>query len=320
MFEIGYHASHEQFNPAELLGYVKLAEKAGFDCAMCSDHFHPWSREQGQSGFTWSWLGSALEATKLSFGTVNAPGQRYHPAIIAQAAATLCQMYPGRFWLSVGSGENLNEHITGDPWPEKDTLNARLKECVSIMRSLWGGETVNHEGLIKVRDARLFTLPPEPPLIVGAAITEATAGWIGSFTDALITIYKPLDEIKRVVDAFQHGAGKGKSMYIQVQLSCAESDDKAEDAAYEQWRTNVIDSDLLANLSMPEDFEKAAKSLTPADLHKGMIISSSPERFIEEINAIAGLGFERIYLHNVTRDQNYFIEQFSRHVLPKLRG
>jgi coenzyme F420-dependent glucose-6-phosphate dehydrogenase len=116
---IGYHASHEQFRPGDLLRYVQLAEQAGFGAAMCSDHFHPWSERQGQSGFAWAWLGAALEATSLSFGLVNAPGQRYHPAIIAQAAATLADMFPGRFWIAVGSGQALNEHITGERWPSK---------------------------------------------------------------------------------------------------------------------------------------------------------------------------------------------------------
>ena len=167
MIHIGYHASHEQFRPSELLDYVQRAEQAGFTAAMCSDHFFPWSESQGQSGFTWSWLGAALQATGLSFGTVNAPGQRYHPAIIAQAAATLAEMYPGRFWLAVGSGEWVNEHITGERWPTKAERNQRLQESVAVMRALWAGETVTHRGLIEVEEARLYTRPAEAPMVVG---------------------------------------------------------------------------------------------------------------------------------------------------------
>src|SRR5688500_19904508 len=126
MATLGYHCAHEQLPPSTLLRHLKDAADAGFTAAMCSDHFHPWSERQGHSGFTWSWLGAALEATPLSFGTVCAPGQRYHPAVIAQAAATLAVMYPERFWLAVGSGEALNEKITGDPWPSKEQRNARL--------------------------------------------------------------------------------------------------------------------------------------------------------------------------------------------------
>ncbi len=133
---IAYHASHEQFDPHSLLEYAQLAESAGFQAAMCSDHFSPWSERQGNSGFAFSWLGAALQATHFSFGTVSAPGQRYHPAIVAQAAATLAQMYPGRFWLALGSGELLNEHITGDRWPAKEPRQQRLRECVDVMRAL----------------------------------------------------------------------------------------------------------------------------------------------------------------------------------------
>ena len=159
MPRIGIHASHEQIAPSRLLAAVRHAEAAGFGAAMCSDHFSPWSVRQGESGFAWSWLGAALEATDLSLGCVNAPGQRYHPAIVAQAAATLAEMYPGRFWVALGSGEASNEHITGAPWPDKATRTARLRECVDVMRALFAGEVVDHDGLVTVDRARLWTLP-----------------------------------------------------------------------------------------------------------------------------------------------------------------
>src|SRR5687767_3285197 len=154
MPRIGYHASHEQFPPSALLRLAQRAVAAGFGAVMCSDHLHPWSEAQGHSGFAWSWLGAAMQATDVPFGVVNAPGYRYHPVIIAQAAATLAEMFPGRFWLAVGSGENVNEHITGQPWPPKHTRNDRLKECVDVMRALWAGEMVNHRGLVQVVDAK----------------------------------------------------------------------------------------------------------------------------------------------------------------------
>lgn len=136
----GLHASHEQIPPADLLDAVVRAEQAGFTAAMCSDHFSPWSVRQGESGFAWSWLGAALQATdQTPFGVVNAPGQRYHPAIVAQAVASLASMYPGRFWAALGSGEASNEHITGARWPRKDLRNARLRECVDIIRALLEG-------------------------------------------------------------------------------------------------------------------------------------------------------------------------------------
>src|SRR5688500_19628475 len=150
---IGFHASHEQVRPDRLLRLVQAAESAGFDAGTSSDDWAPWSDEQGESGFAWSWLGAALQATSLPFGVVNAPGQRYHPAIIAQAAATLNVMFPDRFWIATGSGQLLNEHITGDRWPPKEERNERLREAADVMRRLWAGETVTHEGRIHVSEA-----------------------------------------------------------------------------------------------------------------------------------------------------------------------
>src|ERR687897_3769873 len=144
------HCSHEQIPPSRLLRFVQRAEEAGFDGGMSSDHFSPWSERHGESGFAWSFLGAAMATTRLPFGVVNAPGQRYHPAIVAQAAATLTEMFPGRLWVALGSGEASNEHITGDGWPNKATRNARLRECVDIIRALLAGEVVDHAGLVRV--------------------------------------------------------------------------------------------------------------------------------------------------------------------------
>src|SRR5215204_3946230 len=182
---IGYHASHEQLLPSALLRCVVAAEAAGFQTAMCSDHFAPWSSRQGHSGFAWSWLGAALQATGLGFGVVNAPGQRYHPAIVAQAAATLSELFPERFWLALGSGEASNEHITGDRWPPKEERRARLGEAVAVIRALLAGETVSHDGLVTVDRARLWTLPERPPALIGAAISADTAAWAGDEETAL---------------------------------------------------------------------------------------------------------------------------------------
>ena len=200
---VGFHASHEQIDPRSLLDVVQAAEFAGFQAAICSDHFSPWSTRQGQSGFAWSWLGAALQATSFSFGVVNAPGQRYHPAIIAQAAATLSQMFPGRFWVALGSGEAMNEHITGEGWPVKSLRNARLRECVDVMRALFAGETVSHSGLVQVDRARLWTRPATPPPLVGAAVSEATAAWVGDWADGLVTINQPKDKLERMIAAFR---------------------------------------------------------------------------------------------------------------------
>jgi probable non-F420 flavinoid oxidoreductase len=314
----GYHASHEQFKPGDLLRWVQLAEQAGFQAGMCSDHFHPWNNLQGQSGFAWSWLGAALQATSLPFGTVCAPGQRYHPAIIAQAAATLADMYPGRFWVALGSGEALNEHITGDPWPSKAERNQRLKESVDVMRALWAGETVTHRGLVQVGDARLYTRPQTPPRIVGAAVTAETAEWVAGWADALITVNQPREKLQPVVDAFRRGGGEGKPMFLQVHVSYAKTEEEALRTAHEQWRSNCFDSQTLADLRMPEDFEAAASSITPEDVRKKSVrVSSDLAQHVAWLHDDIALGFEQIYLHNVNHDQERFIDAFGEKVLPQ---
>ncbi len=210
MVTVGYHASHEQHAPSRLRSHLVAAEQAGFTAGMCSDHFHPWSEQQGQSGFAWSWLGAALEATQLPMGVVNAPGQRYHPAIIAQAAATLAEMYPERFWLAVGSGQDLNEHITGEAWPRKADRDQRLLESVEVIRALWRGETVTHRGAVVVEDAHLYTRPERPPRLLGAALTPRTAQWVGGWDDGMVTIAKPHEELREIVEAFRAGGGQDK--------------------------------------------------------------------------------------------------------------
>ena len=316
---IGYHASHEQHPPSSLLTYVGLAEQAGFDAAMCSDHLHPWSERQGESGFAWSWLGAALQATGLPMGVVNAPGQRYHPAIVAQAAATLAEMFPDRFWLAVGSGQDLNEHITGGVWPRKPDRNQRLLESVQVMRALWRGETVTHRGAVVVEDARLFTRPLDPPRLVGAAITAETARWVGGWADGLITIAKPIDELRPIVEAFREDGGEDKPMALQVQLSYAPTEEEALHAAHEQWGTNIFDSPVLASLRMPADFEAAAEYVRPDDLQGPVLVSADVGQHASWLAGFVELGFSELYLHDVHRDQQRFITDFGERVLPELR-
>src|SRR5215203_1903773 len=221
MPKIGYHASHEQFAPSELLKLVRTAENAGFDCAMSSDHFRPWGPAQGQSGFAWSWLGAAMQATSLPYGVISAPGYRYHPAILAQGAATLAEMFPGRFWLALGSGQRLNEDITGGAWPEKRERNARLRECADVIRALLAGETVSHHGRVAVVQAKLYSRPAEPPPLLGAAVTEQTAEEVGAWADGLLTVSATADQMRKVVEAFRRGGGEGKRLVAQVGLNWA---------------------------------------------------------------------------------------------------
>jgi G6PDH family F420-dependent oxidoreductase len=209
-----YHASHEQFSPSALVHYARLAEQAGFTAVSSSDHLQPWSRRQGQSGFSWAWLGAAMQATALPSSLVCAPGQRYHPILIAQAAATLAELFPGRFRLALGSGEALNERALGQPWPSKAERHAHLLECVDVIRALWAGEVVTYDGSVRIEEGRLYTRPAVPPRLFGAAITAATARWIGGWADGLLTLGGPPETVRRTLEAFHEGGGAGKPVIL----------------------------------------------------------------------------------------------------------
>ena len=315
---IGFHASHEQFRPDRLLRLVQAAEASGFDAAMCSDHWGPWSEEQGESGFAWSWLGAALARTSLPFGVVNAPGQRYHPAIIAQAAATLNVMFPDRFWIAIGSGQLLNEHITGERWPTKPERNERLRESADIMRLLWAGETVSHSGHVTVSEAKLWTRPERPPMLVGAAVTPPTAAWVAEWADALITVVQADEQLDAVVDAFRSNGGEGKPMYLQVHVAYAPSEGEARDAAFAQWRQNTLPNSVMTELAHPAQIAAAATHVTPEDLDGAVRISSDLGRHVEWLRGDLERGFDGLYLHEVGPEQERFVEVFGREVLPRL--
>jgi probable non-F420 flavinoid oxidoreductase len=315
---LGFHVSHEQLSPARGLAAVRAAETAGFRAAMCSDHLAPWGERQGESGYAWSWLGAAMQATSVPFGVVTAPGQRYHPALVAQAIATLGDLFPGRFWAALGSGEALNEHVTGDRWPDKTTRDARLLECVDVIRALLRGEEVSHDGLVRVDRARVWSLPERSPDLYGAAVSEETARTVGGWADGLITVYRPVDELRRVIDAFHQGGGERKPVAVQVHLSWAEDHDQALEIAHDQWRTNVFASDLAWNLELPSQFDAAAERVRLADVTDSVLISADPGMHVKWLREVAELDVDAIYLHHVGKEQDRFLDVFAREVLPEV--
>lgn len=318
MVTVGFHASHEQLAPSAALDAVVRATSAGFGAAMCSDHLVPWSERQGESGFAWSWLGAALQATDVSFGVVTAPGQRYHPAILAQAIATLAEMYPGRFWAALGSGEAMNEHVTGDRWPSKPVRDARLLECVEVMRALLRGEEVDHDGLIRVDRARLWSLPAQPPRLIGAAVSEATAATVGGWADGLITVNQPVETLERVIAAFRDSGGADAPVYLQVHVSWAEDEDTALKLAYDQWRSNVFSSELNWNLELVSQFDAAAEKVRPEDVRGPVLVSADLDWHVERLGELASLGVDGLYLHHVGKPQDAFIDAFAAEVVPQL--
>lgn len=314
---LGYQASHEQFLPSDLLRYAVLAQQAGFTSINSSDHFYPWSKRQGQSGYSFAWLGAAMAKTSLPYGVVCTPGYRYHPAVVAQAAATLAEMFPNRFWMALASGEALNERITGEKFPIKSERNERLLECADIIKRLLKGETVNHFGRVTVEAAKLYTLPKQMPLFVGAAVTKETAAWMGSWADGMITVHREQSKLKEVVDAFRNNGGEGKPVFLKVQLSYADSEEEALQGAWDQWRTNIFHSTALSELWQVEQFDKVAEFVQPEELRGMVRISSDIQQHLDWINEDLKLGFERIILHNVNRQQEHFIRTFGEKVLPR---
>jgi probable non-F420 flavinoid oxidoreductase len=321
MTTFGWHASHEQVHPAALRDAAVRAEEAGFEAVMCSDHLAPWSLAQGHSGFTWTWLGAALQATtQVPFGSFHAPGQRYHPVVSAHAIATVAAMFPGRFpWVALGSGEALNEHVTGQPWPRKQLRQARLRECVDIMRALWRGEEVSHEGLVTVDSARLWSLPEQAPLLVAGAVSERTAAWAALWADGLLTVNQPSDRLRRVIDAYRSAGGQGR-IRLQVHVSYAEDEDRALQIATEQWRSNCLPTALTWDLASPEQFEAATRHVPAEVVAHNVRVSADLEQHAAWLAEYSDLGFEEIYVHHVGQEQDAFIDAFGAKVLPQLRG
>lgn len=318
-----YHASQEQFPPRELLKLAQLAEHFGFDGVFSSDHLQPWSPSQGQSGFTWSWLGAALQATdRVRFGTITVPGGwRYHPVVLAQAIGTLAAMYPGRLpWIALGSGEALNECATGQAWPAKAQRNARLRQGADAIRALLAGERVTQRGFVQVNDARIWTMPPHPIRLVGAAVSASTARWLGSWADGLLTVAHDLGELKAIVHAFREGGGEGKPVHLKVDLSWAETEDQALQQAHAAWRFNGAGGNAATELRQPEDFDRATAGARPDDIRRHVFVSHELSKHVARLQACAAIGVESMNLHNVGPNQAEFIEAFGTHVLPVLRG
>lgn len=314
---IGYHASHEQFAPSELLRCVALAERAGFGGAMCSDHFHPWGAAQGHSGHAIAWIGAALQATRFPIGMIHVPmGWRYPPAVSAQALATLAEMFPGRLWAALGTGEALNESILGEPWPTKAERRARLGEAVGIVRRLLGGEEVTHDGALRVRRARLYTRPREPPPLHAAALSPETAAWAASWADGLITVAtRDRSLMRRVASAYRDAGGRGP-LLLQLHVAWGADEEAALVEAREQWGTNLVVGPVSQDLPHPEDFDAIKRFVRPEDVRGHVLVGADPAAHAEALAEFAGMGFERTFVHHVGRDQSGFIEAYGREVLP----
>ena len=315
---IGFHASHEQFAPSRLLSLARQAEASGFDVAMSSDHLAPWGLAQGQSGFSWSWMGAALATTSFPIGMVVAPGQRYHPVIVAQAIATLEEMFPGRYWAALGSGEAVNEHVTGDAWPPKAAREERLRESVDIIRRLLAGERVDHDGAIRVHDARIWSRPVTAPPLRATAVGPATAAWAAEWADGLVTVGNDPSSLSEVVRAYTDAGGRG-STAVQVHVALAETEDEALGIAADQWRQGTLPGDVMWDLEQPEDFDLRADPGDEKALRKAVLVGADASAMADRLAEIAAAGFDEMYIHHVGLDQAGFLERARAQLLPAVR-
>jgi G6PDH family F420-dependent oxidoreductase len=318
MVQIGYAISSEEHPPLDLVRHAQRAEEAGFPFALISDHFHPWVDTQGQSPFVWSTLGAIAAGTeRLQVGTgVTCPILRIHPAIIAQAAATTAAMMPGRFFLGLGTGERLNEHILGDAWPEPAVRLEMLREAVEVIRTLWEGETASHYGeYYTVENARLYTLPDEAPPIMIAARGAEAARVAGELGDGMINS----DPQSEPVEAFEASGGKGKPKYGQATVCWAATEAEAVKTAYHYWPNSGLKGPLSTELALPEHFQEAAQMVKEEDVAQSVVCGPDPQRHLEMIKRFADAGYDHVYVHQVGPDQEGFFRFYEREVLAAFR-
>ena len=315
--QLGYALSSEEWGPSELVELAEQAERTGFSFALISDHYHPWVERQGNSPFVWSVLGGIARATKrLEIGTgVTCPINRIHPAIIAQAAATVASMMPGRFFLGVGTGENLNEHINAFRWPEPSVRREMLREAVEVIRLLWKGGFQSHRGhYFTVENARVFNLPKKPTPIYVAASGKNAAKLAGEIGDGFISTAPE----KELVDAFAK-RGDQRPRYGQFAVCVDRDEEKARRIALEIWPNAGIPGDLSWELPLPAHFEQAAELVDEETIAESVICSRDPEKHVEMIQKFADAGFDHVYIHQIGPDQKAFFRLYGDEIIPRLR-
>ncbi|GAA2244455.1 TIGR03557 family F420-dependent LLM class oxidoreductase [Herbiconiux moechotypicola] len=328
--QVGYAAMLERFAPTEAIELSAYAESRGFTGVMAADRFQPWVPRQGQASFVWNVLSALGERTRGDIGPgFSTPGYRWHPAMVAQASATLAAMYPGRHWLGIGSGEALDEHVAGGYWPEAPERINRMFDAIDVINKLFSaslsGKDVKHSGpFFKLESSRLWTMPETAPPILVATAGPVTAKRAGRTVDGLITAGAPLDKIAGLFSRFDDGArevGKDPSRMpkvLQLHLSWAETDEEAMANAVTEWPNGGMRFPK-ADIRSPFEFEQIARQVRADDFQGRLMVSSDPDAHRAYIQRYADLGFDRIYLHNVGRNQREWIDVFGRDVLPKLQ-
>jgi len=320
ILQVGYSLSSEEASPLDLVRYAKRAEEIGFSFALISDHYHPWIERQGHSPFAWAVIGGISQITeRLSLGTgVTCPIMRIHPSIIAQAAATAALMMPGRFFLGLGTGENLNEHILGQHWPPIEVRREMLKEAVQILRLLWQGGNHSYRGkYYTVENAQVFSRPDRPPLVMIAASGTKSAELAGSIGDGLISTTAN----ERLVKTFHAlDGGAHKLCYGQMTVCWAEKEDEAKKIAMEWWPVAAVPGRLMSELRTPAEFEGVVELVSEDRVASSVICGPDPDKYLAEIRAFAEAGFDHVYMHQVGPDQEGFFRFCQREILAKLHA
>lgn len=317
MATIGYFLSCEQYGPKELLAQARAAERAGFERLWISDHFHPWNDEQGQSPFVWSVIGALSEAVSLPVTTaVTCPTIRMHPAIVAQAAATAAVQLDGRFILGVGSGEALNEHVLGDPWPSVGKRLGMLEEAVELIRLLHGGTQVSHRGeYYEVQEARIYTLPEHPVPIYVSGFGPQAAALAGRIGDGFMTVTPDAGSVA----AFREAGGKGKPVQAGMKVSWDTDADVALDAAHRLWANDGLPGQLAQILPRPQDFADAM-SLVPRDaIAETIVCGDDAKATLTRVREYIDAGADEVYVHQIGPDVDGFFRAWSTEILPELR-
>ncbi|MCW6010993.1 TIGR03557 family F420-dependent LLM class oxidoreductase [Micromonospora sp. CPCC 205371] len=313
---IGYFLSSEEFTPAELIEQARGAEAAGFQALWISDHYHPWIDAQGQSPFVWSMIGALSQVSRLPVTTaVTCPTVRIHPAVLAQAAATSAVLHEGRFVLGVGSGEALNEHILGDPWPSADVRLEMLEEAVAVMRELWKGGFTYHRGKhYTVENARIYTLPDTPPPVYVSGFGPKSVDLAARIGDGYVSTMPDGDLVRR----FREKGGGDKPAQAGFKACFADSDDEAVRIAYERWPNAGVPGELSQVLPSPKHFEQASQLVQPDAMREAFVLGNDPDRHLEMIGKYADAGFDELYIANVGPHYQGLFDLYAKRVLPRL--
>ena len=314
--KIGYFLACEEYGPADLLRQARQAEDAGFENLWISDHFHPWVDAQGQSPFVWSMIGALSQVTRLPVTTaVTAPIMRIHPAIIAQAAATSAVLHEGRFVLGVGSGEALNEHIFGDAWPRAGVRLEMLEEAVALMRELWDGGFVDHDGEhYVVENARIYTLPAEQPKVYVSGFGPKAIDLAARIGDGFVSVQPNADHVKR----FRDNGGGSKVVQGGFKAAFAPSEDEGARIAYEKWPNSGVPGELSQVLPSPRHFEQASQLVTQDMVKESFVCGSDVDAHLEMIGKYGDAGFDEVYVANSGPIYRELFDLYKREVLPKL--